>query len=157
MPRVLLLDDDAAVAKAHALLLKRAGLDRIEVCGSPMVALSRISTGERFGVVLSDGQMPDLTGPDFYRRALEWWPELRHRIVFLSGGLHDADRSFIHEQGLPFFSKPLRDREACDELVAVLRRLGLAADGSTMATASGPRRNLTSRPAFPGAAIGRKP
>ena len=128
MPRILLLDDDLAVATAHARLLRHAGLQRIEVCTSPVVALERVAKGERFDVVLSDGRMPDLDGVDFYPRALESWPELHHRIVFLSGGLPDDKVRFIEERGLPFFTKPLGDKGACDELVAVLRQLGLHAD-----------------------------
>ncbi|MGO9837736.1 MAG: response regulator [Polyangiaceae bacterium] len=128
MPRILLLDDDAAVATAHALLLKRAGLQHVEIFTSPAAALERVAKGERFDVVLSDGQMPDLDGVGFYQRALQSWPELHHRIVFLSGGLPEDERRFIEEQGLPFFTKPLGDRGACDELVAVLRRIGLASD-----------------------------
>jgi CheY-like chemotaxis protein len=125
VPRILLLDDDAAVAAAHTRLLGRAGLQRVEVCTSPVIALKRVAKGERFDVVLSDVRMPDLDGVGFYRRAVEFWPELHHRIVFLSGGLLDDDRQFIEEQGLPFFTKPLGGKGACDELVATLRRLGL--------------------------------
>ena len=128
MPRVLLLDDDVAVATAHARLLTRAGLQHVEICTSPVAALERVAKGERFDVVLSDGRMPDLDGVDFYRRAVESWPDLHHRIVFLSGGLPDDKRRFIEEQGLPFFWKPLGAEGACEELVAVLRRLGLASD-----------------------------
>jgi DNA-binding NtrC family response regulator len=118
-PCVLLVDDDHAVAKAHARLLRRAALS-VDVCVSSVLALKRISEGARFDVVICDGQMPELEGVDFFIRAAAMWPELRQRIVFLSGGLSDRARRFLDQESLPFFEKPLANR---DELVALIRSL----------------------------------
>jgi len=103
---VLLVDDDPAVAAAHARRLRRPGR-HVEICPSSIWALERISAGERFDVVICDGRMPDLSGVELYRRARIAWPELQERIIFISGGLPEEDARFIREQALPFFTKPL--------------------------------------------------
>jgi CheY-like chemotaxis protein len=105
-PVMLLVDDDCAVGAALARRLRRPDL-RIEICSSSPRALERITSGERFDVVLCDGRMPKLSGVEFYRRALIAWPGIRERILFVSGGLPEEDARFIREHALPFFAKPL--------------------------------------------------
>jgi CheY-like chemotaxis protein len=105
-PSVLLMDDEPAVARAHARWLRRSGV-RVAICSSPVHALERLSAGERFDVVICDGRMPVLRGVEFFERACLAWPELAERILFLSGGMHEEDARFLHAHGLPFLPKPL--------------------------------------------------
>jgi CheY-like chemotaxis protein len=118
---LLLVEDEPAVAAAHARLLRRHGF-RLSACGSSLIALERITRGERFDVVVCDGQMPGLDCVAFFVRASGCWSELGKRIVFLSGGLRDEQRTFIQQRGLPIFEKPL-DGIKCERLVAVIRSL----------------------------------
>jgi signal transduction histidine kinase len=122
---LLLVDDEPALLAAHARMLQRPGL-RIDVCSSPLRALERLSGGERFDVVICDCRMPELSGVDLFLRASLAWPELRERIIFLSGGLSPADERFIQEHRLPFFEKPLaRNGADLEEAVgALLGRFG---------------------------------
>jgi signal transduction histidine kinase/CheY-like chemotaxis protein len=117
---VLLVDDDEAVAVAHARRLRRPGL-HVEVCSSSVLALGRISGGERFDAVVCDCRMPNLSGVELYLRACVVWPGLHERIVFVSGGLPEEDARFIKERGLPFFSKPLT--RGGDDLAQAVRAL----------------------------------
>jgi CheY-like chemotaxis protein len=126
-PHVLLVEDEPAVARALARWLRRNGL-HVEVCGSPVIALERVVAGERFDVVVCDGQMPDLDCVAFYVRASASWPGLSSRIIFLSGGVPDDARRFIVERGLPFFAKPLAGRAEIEELIAVIRFLAGSGD-----------------------------
>ena len=72
MPRVLLLDDDSAVAKAHARMLEQAGLGRIEVCSSPKEALARLNVAAGDALYLSEttdsGFRLTASNPDFARK-----------------------------------------------------------------------------------------
>jgi CheY-like chemotaxis protein len=120
-PVILVVDDEPAVARAHRRGLERGGL-RVEVCTAPLVALGRINAGERFDAVICDGQMPALRGVDFFRRAVLAWPDLRHRIIFVSGGLPEDDARFIRDNDLPFLPKPLGS--AMDLVRAVRALLG---------------------------------
>jgi two-component system, NtrC family, sensor kinase len=119
---VLLVDDDLMAARAHARILRRYGGLRTEVCGSPSRALEQIAAGERFDAVVCDGQMPGLDCVAFFLRAAASWPDLDHRIVFLSGGLSYEQRTFIGERCLVSFPKPLHGKHR-EVFVAVVRGL----------------------------------
>ena len=116
---MLLVDDEPAVAAAHARLLRRSGF-RVEVCTESVRALERLTAGERFDVVICDGRMPELRGVELFQRARLAWPELEERILFLSGGMSDEDARFIREHALPFLAKPLR---RVDDLADAIREL----------------------------------
>jgi CheY-like chemotaxis protein len=121
-PHVLLVEDEPAAARAHALWLGRAGLI-VDVCDSPVGALIRIAAGERFDAVVCDGPMSGLDCVAFFVRASRCWPELARKIVFVSPGVSDEWRRFIEQRGLPVFDKPPEDHAEREALVSVIRRL----------------------------------
>lgn len=123
-PLVLLIDGEGPMARRLARLLKRSGL-RVETCTSSLGALERIGAGMRFDVVVCEVAMPGLDGVGFYVRASAAWPEIRHRMVFVSGGLPEEAKEFIQRECLPFFAKPL-DRRTREDLVAIVRGLAIA-------------------------------
>jgi CheY-like chemotaxis protein len=122
MPRVLLIDDEPAVARVHARVLRSTGM-RVDVYTSPIDALARIVSGERFDVVVCDGEMPRLGGVEFYRRALAEWPELARRFFLLTGGLLDADARAAAQLALLIVLKPIQPAE----LIAIVRSVHAAA------------------------------
>lgn len=78
--RVLVIDDEPMVGQLVAKVL----VDHLVIAEtSGRAALTRLSGGERFDFILCDVMMPEVSGMDFYA---ELAPELRARIVFLSGG-----------------------------------------------------------------------
>jgi len=124
-PSVLVVDDEAPLAAVLAQTLRRAGL-RAEACSSPFRALERLSSGERFDVVLCDCQMPGLRGVELLERARVAWPDLAQRILFMSGGLGAADQQYLAEHGYRLLEKPASSREleaAVRELLARVGRL----------------------------------
>ena len=123
-PLVLVIDDVGPMARRLARLLKRSGL-RVETCTSSLGALERIGSGARFDVVVCEVAMQSLDGVGFYVRASAAWPEIRHRMVFVSGGLPEEAKEFIQRECLPFFAKPL-DRQTREDLVAIVRGLAIA-------------------------------
>jgi len=96
--RVLIVDDEPALARALARSIKRHH-DAIALT-SGEEAIARIAAGERFDVILSDLMMPHVSGPDLYRRLLEIAPHQAERVVFLSGGVFTPEaRAFL--DGVP--------------------------------------------------------
>jgi PAS domain S-box-containing protein len=90
--RVLLIDDEPAVAEAMAMALS----DQHDVVTVMSAAQARelIAAGEHFDVVLCDLVMPGETGMTLYEHVRKTRPELAPRFAFITGGsfLPETDR-----------------------------------------------------------------
>jgi putative two-component system response regulator len=67
--RILIVDDEATIRQALARFLRERGYD-VHECGSGPAALALLQH-ERFGVLLCDVRMPEMSGLDVVPRALE--------------------------------------------------------------------------------------
>ena len=83
-PRVLLVDDDAAVTRAWALLLEEE-FDVVAL-NSSQSALHQILAGRRFAAILCDLRMPDLTGMELHDEIARIAPGQAERMIFTTGG-----------------------------------------------------------------------
>jgi DNA-binding NtrC family response regulator len=90
--RVLLIDDERAVAEALAMALS----DNHEVLALFSAAQARavLDADQAFDVVLCDLVMPQETGMQLFDYVRGSYPELSRRFVFMTGGafLPEADR-----------------------------------------------------------------
>jgi signal transduction histidine kinase len=108
--RVLVVDDEPMIATAIGRTL---ALDHDVVLTSvATAALSRITSGERFDVILCDLMMPQMTGMDLYHELSRKAPEQAARVVFLSGGAFTAEaRAFLDEVPNQRLEKPFDTRQ----------------------------------------------
>ncbi len=107
--RVLVIDDDALVAKITARSL--AAHD-VVVVNDGKDALARIAAGERFDVVVCDLMMPGMTGMDVHAALMESSPSLARRMIFVTGGaFNESAQSFLDRVPNPRLSKPFRAAE----------------------------------------------
>jgi two-component system NtrC family sensor kinase len=114
--RLLIVDDDANVARTFALRL--GGDHDVVVSLEPRVIAARILAGERFDIIFCDLMMPDMTGMDFYAAVAEKDPKQAERIVFVTGGAFTpAARAFVAEVTNTFLEKPF-DKAALDAVLA---------------------------------------
>lgn len=104
-PHVLLVDDDAAVAKALAALLSRAGY-RVSVAGSAREA--EILLDERFDALVLDLRMPEMRGDALYYLASARQPWLADRTVFVTGDITEQAEQLIRQTGCQMLLKPFR-------------------------------------------------
>jgi CheY-like chemotaxis protein len=115
-PRVLVVDDDAIVARVVGRLL--ADRYDVEVATESPKALARFAAGERFGAVLCDLMMPGLTGMDLHREVTKLDPEQAKRFIFMTGGAFTAGaRVFLDATENGRIDKPI-DRRALEDLLA---------------------------------------
>jgi PAS domain S-box-containing protein len=118
--RLLIIDDDANVARSFAFLLNPH--HDVEVSLDARAAAQRIVAGERFDIVFCDLMMPDMTGMDFHALVEHAVPEQAKRVVFMTGGAFThAAREFVASVPNTFLDKPF-DRKALDAVL--LRYLG---------------------------------
>ena len=84
MARILIVDNDADSREGLTLLL---GLDHhVEVAKTEQEVLDFLAH-RTYEVILSDLQMPGMSGEELYRRVSRNWPHLVSRFVFVTGQL----------------------------------------------------------------------
>jgi signal transduction histidine kinase/ActR/RegA family two-component response regulator len=119
-PRLLLVDDEPAVVRALARVLR----DHYRVASESTVeqALARIAR-ETFDIVLCDLMMPDGGAERLCRELERSAPEVARRVILVTGGAtSEAARRFLAGASQPLLEKPL-DLSA---LAAAVDRLSAA-------------------------------
>jgi len=92
--RVLVIDDEPLVLATTARVLQSEF--ETEALGDAREALARIGAGVRYGAILCDLMMPNMTGMAFYQALCQVAPELAARCAFLTGGAFTDDaRRFL--------------------------------------------------------------
>jgi PAS domain S-box-containing protein len=105
--RILIVDDEPAVARSLSALLSRH--HQATAVTHAHDALARLLAGERFDVILCDLMMPDVSGIELYDLLA---PEDRARIVFMTGGAFTQQaREFLAQIECPHVNKPFTERE----------------------------------------------
>jgi PAS domain S-box-containing protein len=103
--RIMAVDDEPAVREMIERALTRAGYEAISADGG-VAALQLIST-ESIDLLLVDHRMGDMDGTELYRRAIELRPEMRRRVVLMSGDtLNPELLEFATANGIRMLSKP---------------------------------------------------
>lgn len=79
----------------------------VTVLDNGLEAFERISAGERFELILSDLSVPGMTGLELHAALEGTAPELRGRMVFMSGGASSPEmQSSLDRLGCPLLEKP---------------------------------------------------
>lgn len=113
MGTILVIDDEPLVGRLVERALSRG--HRVTVLLTAREALTRLTAGERFDLVLCDLMMPDLTGMDLYAMVLAFAADQAARMVFLTGGAYTPRAQAFLEQR-PYLEKPF-DLGALEALV----------------------------------------
>jgi CheY-like chemotaxis protein len=99
LPRVLVVDDDALVARGLARSLGRE--NQVTTALSGLLALDIVlSSASKFAVILCDFLMPGMSGAEFYAELTERAPDMAGRVIFLSGDVSSA-RAAAFFDGVP--------------------------------------------------------
>lgn len=119
--RVLIVDDEPMVLAALTRVL-RSQYD-VRTLSCPVEALRCLTSGEPFGIVLSDVMMPAMNGVDFARQVAKARPDLVGRIVLMTGSLMTGGalapmaRTASERNEFPVIAKPI-DFDALRALLA---------------------------------------
>lgn len=103
--RVLVIDDEPAIADLIQRLLTRSGYQVNSVL-SASAGLNMLHT-QPFDVILCDMRMPDIDGRTFYHQLRSERPDLSKRVVIVTGDTSNMyTDAFLKEYGLPMLRKP---------------------------------------------------
>ena len=107
---VLFVDDDEMVCRSMGKCLDRVGFRTVTVTSAEK-ALALIAT-ERFDVVVTDHNMPEMSGAELIERLIQLDPTLRGRIILTSGDLHsETNEALITRTGAKGLQKPFQIAE----------------------------------------------
>ena len=105
MSTVLVVDDEQSMRRVLRGYLERSGYDVVEA-GSGADAMRLLESGDPVDAVVSDVLMPEVSGVAFYDSLLSSSPELKNRVVFLTGAARDPKVLVpIEQRGVPIISK----------------------------------------------------
>lgn|GEM_PF-1594080 len=115
--RILIVDDDLAVARTIARALRK---HEVQICGSGDEALQSLAKN-RYDVIVCDLMMPGMTGMELFDALEATQPDIQQRMIFVTGGAFTSRASeFLARVPNMRFDKPLdvkRLRVAVDEMV----------------------------------------
>lgn len=103
--RVLIIDDEPDVCRDYTKLLRRAGFE-VEAESESRAALARLSSPDRFDVLLSDVGMPSMNGIELLRAVRE--RDLDVPVVLMTGapGLESAIKA-VEYGAFHYLTKPV--------------------------------------------------
>ncbi len=122
MPRLLLIDDDEALAPPLAQYLARFDF-QLESAALPSEGLARLAA-EPFDALILDGMLPEMDGFEFckqLRAGIEDWRQLPVLMLSARGDL--TDKVVGLELGADdYLAKPFEPRELAARLQSLMRR-----------------------------------
>jgi CheY-like chemotaxis protein len=124
---ILVVDDEAGIAKALAYLFRRDG-HQVDTAANGHLALARLQERD-YDLILCDLRMPELDGPGLYRALELHTPHLLQRFIFLTGDtLSPEAQKFFHQTGAVRLTKPFRAAEVRRVVQRTLQALTPSAD-----------------------------
>jgi CheY-like chemotaxis protein len=107
---VLFVDDDEMVCRSMGRCLERAGF-QVTTVTSAEEALAQ-AKANRFDAIVTDHQMPQMTGAELIERLLALDPALRGRTILTSGDLHtEANTALLQRTATRGLQKPFQVAE----------------------------------------------
>ncbi len=115
--KILIADDEPHVLRVLKMSLEREGY-AVEVCANGKEALARLSIEEP-DVLITDIQMPQMTGEQLCRHIEEFMPNRRFLIFVLTSRTEIEHREWSRDiPNLLFLEKPVSIRNLAEKLDA---------------------------------------
>lgn len=116
---VLVVDDEPMLLSVMQRLLKRLG-HRVTIAPDGATALACL-VRDRFDVIVSDLMMPGMSGKALAARLAVEQPELRRRLIVMTGGaVTPEDEEFLSRGDVLVLAKPVGHRELNEALALAL-------------------------------------
>ncbi len=101
--RFLVVDDHVPLRRLVASLLSGRGV--VDTAAEGHEALERLREHFHDGII-TDVQMPGMSGIEFYRQATAFDARLKQHFLFYSASMTPKDRQYLRRHNLPFLRKP---------------------------------------------------
>lgn len=101
--KILVVDDDDMIAELLRIILEDEGL--VTIARDGREALSLLENGY-YALIVSDVDMPGLSGMDFFEKASAAYPNIKDRFLFFTGNSDAGCGAFFRENSLRYILKP---------------------------------------------------
>jgi signal transduction histidine kinase/CheY-like chemotaxis protein len=119
--QILVIDDEIHITELIFDVLVRQGA-RIDLANSGVEALEQIKK-KSYDLIICDQRMPGVSGQRLYRLAESLKGDLRHRFLFVTGDVVNAEtKRFFTEVGVQYIRKPFGIQELVDAVDGLLSR-----------------------------------
>jgi len=133
MPRLLIVDDEPAIAETLSYVLQSEG-HAVEHVLTAQAALERLHSAD-YALAIVDVGLPDLSGFELMRRLRE---RSQMPVIFLTARSEEIDRVLGFELGADdYVPKPFSPREVAGRVRAILRRSASPPSDGATATPAG--------------------
>jgi len=121
--RILVIDDEARVRTLLEKTLTRAG-HAVDVIDDARAAMDKLNAGTTYDVILTDVRMPGMSGIELYSLIIRKMPEMKNRIIFITGDVIGLDiKTFLSQNNLPYLAKPF-DIALLEEKICTILQAG---------------------------------
>jgi PAS domain S-box-containing protein len=104
--RILVVDDEPGVRALLEKVLTQSG-HSVDIIGNAGSAMEIIDAGTIYDVILVDIRIPGMNGVELYSLILRKMPEMKNRIIVITGDVMGTDiKAFLTQNNLSYLSKP---------------------------------------------------
>jgi len=118
--RLLIVDDSEIVTTLFSAVLSREG--QIDCARNGREALEKLNDNF-YAAIISDIEMPVMNGLSFYKAALEKFPNIKDRFIFITGTDNQDDIRYLIENKIQHILKPAPINEIRSTVVKTIGRL----------------------------------
>jgi len=117
--RVLVVDDEAPVRALTREILGATGYD-VEVAPDGETAL-RLLEEHEFDLIITDLRMPLMDGASLFRRVVQRWPAMEHRVLFVTGDIEgEPTARSLDSAAIRYLEKPFTTRQLVTAVQEIL-------------------------------------
>lgn len=117
--RILVVDDDESIREVCTLVLRTAGYT-VETAVHGADGLDKLRRAS-YDLVISDVNMPELGGLEFYANALNDVPAVEGMFLFMTGGAPEEQLAAISERRLKCLEKPFKISELLETVEGLMQ------------------------------------
>lgn len=116
--RILFAEDDANISKIAQMVLERVGGHEVTLAEDGNSALDHLKK-DRFDLVILDGMMPGLSGPEVCRKYLQ--QSHPAPVIFLSAKSSPQDICEFMDLGAGYIQKPFDPKTLCQQIDTIMK------------------------------------
>ncbi len=114
---ILIVDDEPMITQLIQALLNRSG--NIDIADNGESGL-KLMKGKYYKLIITDIDMPIMDGLSFYKEAVNRYPALNKRFLFMSGAITPEREVFFKKNSLKYLAKPMKILTLRDEASKII-------------------------------------